>query len=114
MARLLLAATKAIEKSWVMQRPLHGHGGDDGSQEHEPGVDTAGAGHLGAMAGESVGDHGHADDRRGQAEQDAAVPEGGVHRVVPLGALTRLGCAWTYWAVWSTMSWSEMKVLPEK
>ena len=40
--------------------------------------------------------------------------EGGVHRVDPLGALTRLGYWATYWAVWSTMIWFDTKVSPTK
>ena len=54
------------------------------------------------------------DDRGHQPEQDPGVPEGGVHRVVPLGALTRLGCSGTYWAVWSTMIWLETKRVPRE
>ena len=94
------------------ERALHGHRGEDGAPQHESGVDAPGAHQVGTMTGQAVGDHRHPDDRRRQAEQDAAVPEGGVHRVVPFGALTRLGCCWAYWALWSTMSWSETNEAP--
>jgi hypothetical protein len=40
--------------------------------------------------------------------------EGGVHRVDPLGALTRFGYSSMYWEVWSTMIWFDTKTDPEK
>jgi hypothetical protein len=82
---------------------LHGRRGHHGTEQDQRRVDLPALDGGRAAAGQTGGDDDGADDGGDEAEEDAGVPEGGIHRDVPLGALTRLGYLATYWAVWSTM-----------
>ena len=74
------------------QTVLHGRCGHDGRQQQQPGVDDTVAQRTRSAADETDDERHRTDDRGQKAEQHGVAPDGGVHRALPSGAVTRPGC----------------------